>query len=150
MLVKGSNMWLHAEGREEKYGVLTACLSAPLPEDEHAEEAPEGSSLPTRRVAERGGYWGCSYLLHRLISGEFVVAGGGCRSRKCESMNYLMLSKCGEVMSASELAPGLLCSDNGPVSCLDFFSAICSVCCSLTELLNNRFGAMRCFCTVLV
>lgn len=40
------------------------------------------------------GLRGCSHLLHHRIPGEFVVAGGGCRNRKCGSMNYLMLSIC--------------------------------------------------------
>lgn len=86
-LYSGRNMvWAPVKSND-----LTACLSALLSEDECAGEALEGSSLPVRRHKEWG-LQGCSYLLHHLIPGEFVVADGGCRNRKYESMNYLMLS----------------------------------------------------------
>lgn len=67
----------------------------------------EGPSSPVGRH-RAGGRWGCSYLLHHLTSGEFVGAGDDCRNRKCETVNYLIVTH------------QLLLFDNGPVFCLMF------------------------------
>lgn len=90
----------------------TACLSAPLAEDEWAGKAP---SSPVGRDMELVGRRGCSYLLHHLTSGESVVSGDDCGNRKWESVNYLMLVKCrrsGEVITVTHQ---LLLFDNGSV-----------------------------------
>lgn len=123
-MVKGSVLTDDStlELRGDKLGVSvesddpTVCLSALLPEDECGREALEGSTLPTRRGRD-GGLQGCSHLLHHPTPGDFVVAGGGCRNRKCESMNYLTLSKGrpnGEVNTGGQTRTGLLCFDEGP------------------------------------